>query len=124
VSACAVHLQASALQELQKRFDQQEHQLSAATATAAAANGSEGVQVEPYFPEEKVQQELTMLQKVRGYLRPSDAHHFTISLAQFLALLACYPSCKQAGWLNVCSMGMCDGYKTPGRWGYQGFGDG
>lgn len=63
VMCCAV--QASALQELQKRFDQQEHQLAAATATAASTNGSEGVQVEPYFPEDKVQQELTMLHKVR-----------------------------------------------------------
>lgn len=58
-------LQASALQELQKRFDQQEHQLQAATATAASANGAENVQIEPYFPEDKVQQELTMLHKVR-----------------------------------------------------------
>lgn len=58
-------MQAITLQELQKRFDQQEHQLAAATATAASTNGSEGVQVEPYFPEEKVQQELTMLHKVR-----------------------------------------------------------
>lgn len=58
-------LQAGALQELQKRFETQEHQLQAATATAASTNGSEGVQVEPYFPEDKVQQELTMLHKVR-----------------------------------------------------------
>lgn len=63
-------VQAGALQELQKRFDQQEHQLAAATATAASTNGSEGVQVEPYFPEEKVQQELTMLHKVR----PAEGH--------------------------------------------------
>jgi hypothetical protein len=60
-----VVLQAGALQELQTRFEQQEHQLQAATATAASTNGSEGVQVEPYFPEDKVQQELTMLHKVR-----------------------------------------------------------
>jgi hypothetical protein len=65
VEGCAgVGLQAGALQELQKRFEQQEHQLQAATATAASTNGSEGVQVEPYFPEDKVQQELTMLHKV------------------------------------------------------------
>jgi hypothetical protein len=61
---CAVLMQASALQNLQKRFDTQEHELAAATATAAGTKGSEGVQVEPYFPEEKVQQELTMLHKV------------------------------------------------------------
>lgn len=63
-----VLLQASALQNLQKRFDTQEHELAAATATAAGTKGSEGVQVEPYFPEEKVQQELTMLHKVEAQI--------------------------------------------------------
>jgi hypothetical protein len=65
VCVCCCLLQASALQELQKRFETQEHQLAAATATAASTTGAEGVQVEPYFPEDKVQQELTMLHKVR-----------------------------------------------------------
>lgn len=65
---CAVLLQASALQNLQKRFDTQEHELAAATATAVGTKGSEGVQVEPYFPEEKVQQELTMLHKVEAQI--------------------------------------------------------
>jgi hypothetical protein len=63
-----VLVQGNALQELQKRFDQQEHALAAATATAAAANGSEGVQVEPYFAEGKVQQELSMLHKVESQI--------------------------------------------------------
>lgn len=84
---CCCLLQAGALQELQKRFDTQEHQLAAATATAASTNGAEGVQVEPYFPEDKVQQELTMLHKVRA--DPS-----------------CYGEC---GWAGVTACQMAQG---------------
>lgn len=57
-------LQASALLELQKRFVKQQQELQAATAVAAGSNTSEGVQVEPYFPQEKLQQELATLRQV------------------------------------------------------------
>lgn len=80
--------QAGTLQELQKRFEQQEHQLVAATASASASNGSEGVQVEPYFPEDKVQQELSMLHKVRWVVGGADG------LGRQLVIYAC---AEQAG---------------------------
>jgi len=57
-------VQASALLELQKRFVKQQQELQAATAVAAGSNTSEGVQVEPYFPQDKLQQELATLRQV------------------------------------------------------------
>lgn len=63
-SAC----QASALLDLQKRFVQQERQLQAATASAASSNASEGTQVEPYFAEEKVAQEVNILKHVEAQI--------------------------------------------------------
>jgi hypothetical protein len=60
--------QAAALQDLQKRFMQQEHQLEAATASSATTADSEQVQVENYFPEAKVQLELSMLHKVEAQI--------------------------------------------------------
>jgi hypothetical protein len=57
-------LQSQALMDLQKRFVQQERQLQASLAAAAGSNASEGADVEPYFPKERVQLEQDMLHKV------------------------------------------------------------
>lgn len=61
---CCAAAQASALMELQKRFVQQERQLQASMAAAAGSNASEGADVEPYFPKERVALEQDMLHKV------------------------------------------------------------
>lgn len=60
-----LYLQSKALMDLQNRFVQQEHQLQAATASAAANSTTDGVEVENYLPQERVKQELDMLHNVR-----------------------------------------------------------
>lgn len=61
---CFLALQSKALLDLQQRFLQQEHQLQAATASAATSNTTDGVEVENYLPQERVKQELDMLHNV------------------------------------------------------------
>jgi hypothetical protein len=102
---CWLHSQSTALQELRKRFEQQEHQLEAATASAASTNETGQVQVEPYFPEEKVQQELSMLHKVRvlgargqaggthRWLAPVAACRAWVDSASGCCLQRCAASC-------------------------------
>lgn len=90
-------LQAKALMDLQKRFVQQERQLQAATASAAASNTSEGADVEPYFPQERVQQELDMLHKVRMYSQ--DHSVVLISCVQLAD-----PRLQHSSGAQYCSM--------------------
>ncbi|WIA28468.1 hypothetical protein OEZ86_011012 [Tetradesmus obliquus] len=65
--------QASALMELQKRFVQQERQLQASMAAAAGSNASEGADVEPYFPKERVALEQDTLHKVEAQIEEVSA---------------------------------------------------
>eukprot|EP00879_Flechtneria_rotunda_P005303 GHRR01005589.1.p1 GENE.GHRR01005589.1~~GHRR01005589.1.p1 ORF type:complete len:720 (+),score=275.87 GHRR01005589.1:145-2304(+) len=72
--------QAKALMDLQKRFAQQERQLEAATASAAATNTSEAL--EQYLPEARVQQELDILHKVEAQIE-----EISLSVAAASAML-------------------------------------
>eukprot|EP00878_Enallax_costatus_P008075 GHUV01008445.1.p1 GENE.GHUV01008445.1~~GHUV01008445.1.p1 ORF type:complete len:900 (+),score=338.15 GHUV01008445.1:421-3120(+) len=65
--------QSKALMDLQKRFVQQEHQLQAATASAAVSNTTDGVEVESYLPQDRVKQELDMLHNVEAQIEALSA---------------------------------------------------